>query len=137
MPAVPDVDPPLEDRLARELIVWLTTVRSDGQPQSVPVWFVWDGRSFLIYSQRDKPKLRNMARNPRVSLHLRGTEDGGDIVTIEGTAERASEAQPADRVEPYVFKYRRLIEEYGWTPASFAEDYSEPVRITPTAVRTS
>jgi PPOX class probable F420-dependent enzyme len=133
---VPDIDAAVEGRLAREPIVWLTTVRSDGQPQSVPVWFVWDGTSFLIYSQRDKPKLRNISGNPRVSLHLRGTETGGDIVAIEGAAERAAEAPPADRVEPYVDKYRRLIEGYGWTPASFAEDYSEPVRITPTAVRT-
>ena len=28
-----------ERRLRDEEIVWLTTVRRDGQPQSVPVWF--------------------------------------------------------------------------------------------------
>jgi PPOX class probable F420-dependent enzyme len=137
MPAVPEIDPALEQRLAGELIVWLTTVRADGQPQSVPVWFAWDGRAFLMYSQRDKPKLRNIAGNPKVSLHLRGTETGGDVVVIEGTAERAADVPPADRVEPYIEKYRRLIDEYGWSPASFAEDYSEPIRLTPTAVRTS
>jgi hypothetical protein len=27
-------------RLREELIAWLTTVRSDGQPQSVPVWLL-------------------------------------------------------------------------------------------------
>jgi len=136
MPAVPDIDAAVEGRLAREPIVWLTTVRSDGQPQSVPVWFVGDGSSFLMYSQPNKPKLQNIAGNPKVSLHLRGTETGSDVVAIEGSAERAAGDPPADRVEPYIDKYRRLIEEYGWTPASFAEDYSEPVRITPTVVRT-
>ena len=39
-----------ERRLREEAISWLTTVRADGQPQSVPVWFLWDGGSFLIYS---------------------------------------------------------------------------------------
>jgi PPOX class probable F420-dependent enzyme len=136
MPAVPDIDAALEQRLARELIVWLTTVRADGQPQSVPVWFAWDGRAFLVFSQRDRPKLRNIARNPKVSLHLRGTETGSDVVVIEGMAERAPDLHPADRVEPYIEKYRRLINEYGWSPASFAEDYSEPIRVTPTTVRT-
>lgn len=32
-----------ERRLREERIAWLTTVRADGQPQSVPVWFLWDG----------------------------------------------------------------------------------------------
>jgi hypothetical protein len=36
-----------EGRLREEGIAWLTTVRADGQPQSVPVWFLWDGGSFL------------------------------------------------------------------------------------------
>ena len=40
-----------ERRLREEEIAWLTTVRADGQPQSVPVWFLWDGDAFLIYSQ--------------------------------------------------------------------------------------
>ena len=30
-------------RLREEAISWLTMVRADGQPQSVPVWFLWDG----------------------------------------------------------------------------------------------
>ncbi len=29
-----------ERRLREEEIAWLTTVRSDAQPQSVPVWFL-------------------------------------------------------------------------------------------------
>jgi hypothetical protein len=34
-----------ERRLREEQIAWLATVRSDGQPQSVPVWFFWTARS--------------------------------------------------------------------------------------------
>jgi PPOX class probable F420-dependent enzyme len=133
---VPDVDPSTAKRFADELIVWLTTVRTDGQPQSVPVWFLWEDGSFLIYSQRGKPKLRNIAGNPRVSLHLRGTESGGDVVVVEGTAGHPADAPPADRVDPYVEKYRGEIKGLGWTPESFARDYSESIRVTPNAVRT-
>jgi PPOX class probable F420-dependent enzyme len=82
---VPEIDAEVAGRLARELIVWLTTGRADGQPQSVPVWFLWDQDSFLIYSQPEKPKLGNIASNPKVSLHLRGTETGDDVVMFEGT----------------------------------------------------
>jgi len=37
-----------EGRLREEQIAWMTTVRSDGQPQTVPVWFLWDDEGFLI-----------------------------------------------------------------------------------------
>ncbi len=47
-----------EKRLREEAIIWLTTVRSDGQPQSVPVWFLWEGETFLVYSQPGRQKLR-------------------------------------------------------------------------------
>jgi PPOX class probable F420-dependent enzyme len=133
---VAEIDSALAARFARELIVWLTTVRADGQPQSVPVWFVWEDESFLIYSQRGKPKLRNIEDNPKVSVHLRGTDTGDDVVTIEATATPAHDTPAADRVEHYIRKYSAMIDHYGWTPASFAEDYSEPIRLTPTAVRT-
>jgi PPOX class probable F420-dependent enzyme len=42
-------------RLRDEIIGWLTTVAPDGQPQPIPVWFVWDGdRSIRMYSQPGK-----------------------------------------------------------------------------------
>jgi Pyridoxamine 5'-phosphate oxidase len=31
------------ERLRTDLILWLTTVRPGGQPQSTPVWFHFDG----------------------------------------------------------------------------------------------
>ena len=116
-------------RIAEELVAWLVTVSPAGAPQAVPVWFLWDGAgSVLLYSRPDKPKLRNIAANPRVALHLDGNGRGGDIVVLSGTAS-VTDDPPADRIEEYVAKYRRLIEGNGWTPASFAADYSVPVRI--------
>ena len=41
----------VEQRLREEPIIWLTTVRPDGRPHTVPVWFLWDGETFLIFSQ--------------------------------------------------------------------------------------
>ena len=69
-----------ERRLREEEVAWLTTVRADGQPQSVPLWFLWDGKAFLIYSQQDRQKLKNIGRNPRVGLNLNSNATGGDVV---------------------------------------------------------
>lgn len=124
-----------EERLRSDLIAWLTTVTADGQPQSTPVWFLWEDGTFLIFSRPGKPKLENIAANPKVSVHLRGSEAGDDIATFDGTAELLKDAPPADGVSNYVSKYRRQMEEFGWTPARFAELYSEPIRVTPTEAR--
>ena len=40
-------------RLDEERIIWLTTVSATGVPHPRPVWFWWDGESFLIYSKPD------------------------------------------------------------------------------------
>src|SRR5437667_11024543 len=96
-------------RLRSEEVIWLTTVRADGQPQTSPVWFLWDGERFLIYSRPTSRKVPNIRGNPRVSLNLDGDAEGGDIITIEGTAEIDEQAPLANEVETYVEKYREHI----------------------------
>jgi PPOX class probable F420-dependent enzyme len=116
-------------RLTGELIGWLVTVTPAGAPRPVPVWFLWDGASsLLVYSKPDTPKLRNIAANPRVAVHLDGNGRGGDVVVLSGRA-RVSDDPAADRIDAYIAKYGDLIAGNGWTPASFAAEYSVPVRI--------
>lgn len=124
-----------EERLRSDIIAWLTTVTEDGQPQSTPVWFLWEDGTFLIYSRPGMPKLDNIAANPKVALHLRGTEVGDEIATFDGTAELPTDQPPADQVPNYVAKYREQMKRYDWSPARFAELYSEPIRVTPTEAR--
>lgn len=122
-------------RLAGELVIWLTTVRPSGVPDPSPVWFVRDGDTLLIYSQPGKQKLRNIARNPNVALNFNSTADGGDVVVITGTARVDEQAPPADQLPAYVQKYADEIGGIGMTNASFAQSYSVAVRITPAGVR--
>lgn len=125
----------VDGRLRDAVVIWLTTVRSDGQPQTSPVWFIWDGQSFLIYSRRDSLKVPNIRGNPRVSLNLDGDGGGGAIVTIEGKAHIDEQSPPADEVEPYIQKYREHIRRLGTEPEPFARMYSIPIRVTPTRRR--
>ena len=81
------------ERLQEEEISWMTTVRSDGQSQTVPVWFLWDDGGFLIYSQPNRQKLKNIARNPHVGLNLNSNAQGGDVVRLEGTTPPAAACQ--------------------------------------------
>jgi PPOX class probable F420-dependent enzyme len=125
-----------ERRLRSERIGWLTTVASDGTPQPNPVWFVWDGETLLMYSIPNQAKLANIARNPRVSLHLDSKSHGDSIVIATGTAAVDESAPPLNKNRDYLAKYRTEIERLGLgSPAKMARQYSVPVRITPKKVR--
>ena len=76
----------VKGRLRREKVIWLTTVDAQNAPQPRPVWFHWDGRTLLIFSENGKAKLRHIARNPAVSLNFNTDQDGGDIAVFFGTA---------------------------------------------------
>ncbi len=75
-------------RLRKERIIWLTTVDSTGDdaPWPRPVWFHWDGRTVLIFSQKSKAKLRHISHNPRVALNFNTDREGGDVAVIVGDA---------------------------------------------------
>ncbi len=123
-----------ERRLREERLAWLVTVRADGTPEPIPVWFLWDGETILVYSQPGTRKLRNVARNPRVAFHLDGDGLGGDIVVVIGEA-RVSDDPPADEVPDYVAKYTWGFERNRWTAKEFASDYSVPIRVTVSGLR--
>jgi PPOX class probable F420-dependent enzyme len=126
-------------RAARHLeddqIVWLTTVGPDGTPQPSPVWFLWNGDTVLIQSQLSTPKLRNIEQRPRVSLHFNCTPNGGDVVILTGDAWVDAGASPVDLDPAYVDKYAGGLQSIGMTPEAFVQDYSVPIRIKPTALR--
>jgi PPOX class probable F420-dependent enzyme len=124
-----------EARLRDEKIAWLTTVRSDGQPQSSPVWFLWRDGEIVVYSKPTTQKVRNIRANAKVAIHLRDVDEGSDILSIEGTAEIDESYPPAAAIPPYVTKYRAMIADIKMDPDSFAKSYSVPVRIRPTKIR--
>lgn len=131
----PDAARALEARLRDEVVVWITTVRGDGQPQSSPVWFVWDGEEFLVFAEPGSPKVSNVRVNPLVSLHLNSDREGGEVATFEGAARIEDGAPAPHRVSAYLEKYGEGIAGLDMTPEEFGLDYSTPIRIRPSRVR--
>ena len=129
------IDPEAEKRLNEETVIWLTTVNPKGQPQTSPVWFVWDGVTFLIYSMPISPKVPNIRNNPRVSLNLDGDGKGGGIVSIEGDAAIDERAPLVSEANAYVDKYVELIRGMNTEVEPFSQLYSTAIRVTPTRSR--
>jgi PPOX class probable F420-dependent enzyme len=124
------LDSHLRSRLRKEVVIWLATSGRDGSPHVVPVWFWWDGESFLIYSVPGR-KVRDIEANSKVQLHLNSNAEGGDVVRVEGTARILAGHEPAYRVPTYIRKYRELIKGYGWTPKVFSDLYHVAIRVEP------
>lgn len=122
-------------RLQEERIGWLTTVDSNGTPQPRPVWFLWDGETFLIYSRANTYKIRHIQARPQVSLNLDGDGLGGDIIIFTGKAWLDENAIPANELPAYIEKYKAGMKRINMTPAQFAEAYPVAIRITPAKVR--
>ena len=120
----------VRERLENEPVIWMTTVRGDGQPQSSVIWFLLEGDEILMYSKDGTIRNRNVVVNPKVSFNLEGNGRGGDVVTIEGTARIDSDTPSADKHEVYVAKYRSFMERNGWTPEDFASRYPVAIRTT-------
>jgi PPOX class probable F420-dependent enzyme len=121
-------------RLKEDIVIWLVTVRPDGTPEPSPVWFYWDGESFMIYSLRDTAREKNLNRNPRVALHFDSTR-GGDVVIFTGEAQIEEDAMPAKDHRGYVEKYAAEFTRIGSTPERFSLRYSLPMRVRPTKLR--
>lgn len=133
--SIRELTPHEQDRLVREDVIWLTTIRDDGQPMPTPVWFLWNGRDFLIYSQPNQRKIKNIQRHPLVSLNLNTNEAGDDVIIIMGEAEISPGTPSALDNQPYLEKYRSGIQAIQMTPESFSQDFSTAIRVRPVSIR--
>jgi len=65
----------------------LATVRPDGRPHAVPLWFAVDGDDVLINVSADSAKGRAIAHEPRVTLSVHEDVPPYSFLMVEGTAE--------------------------------------------------
>ncbi len=118
--------------LDAEPVVWLSTVRPDGTPHLVPIWFSWDGETVLIASKPQAKKVANLRANPRVMLALGEPDEDFDVGLLEGIAE-ILEAPAADVLPPgHLRKYRDQMAEIGLSREEFLRAYSLVIRVRPT-----
>ena len=125
----------IQRRLQNDKIIWLTTVAADGTPQPNPVWFLWDGESFLFYSQPKSHRLKNIARNNRVSLNLEAGEWGDDVVVFTGTARLDPDAPPWHQFPGAVDKYKEGARQLGQPLEQLASAYTVAYRVYPERIR--
>ena len=119
----------------KPLLAVITTVNPDGSPQATPVWYDYDGETFWFTSHSGRVKVRNIRRNPKVSLVVVDTSGYGTPLIVSGTAEIVEEGAQ-DATERVSIRYEG--EEKGRASAQSLAQYAQSigrhrviVRITP------
>jgi len=64
----------------------IATVRKDGRPHVVPIWFTLDGNTLLFTTGDTSVKAVNMRRDPRVTICVDDETPPYTYIMIEGTA---------------------------------------------------
>lgn len=85
---------------ARMAYVW-----TDGTPRVIPIWFHWDGREFVMATPSKAPKLKALAKNPKVSLTIDDNNFPHKVLLVRGTAK----LQPVSGIVP---EYALAVERY-------------------------
>ncbi|MFO7681525.1 MAG: pyridoxamine 5'-phosphate oxidase family protein [Chloroflexota bacterium] len=70
--------------LEQPIIVRFTTIRPDGYPHTVPVWFMLDGDDLLVFSLRETRKVKNALVDAKGCFSIGGDPAGSDSYLIDG-----------------------------------------------------
>lgn len=104
------------DRFPTERNIWLATVRPDGRPHLIPIWYVVHAEVYYICTAPGSVKARNIAHNARVTLAL---EDGDKPFIVEG------EASPVEAPSAVIAAFKS---KYDWDITT-DEHYTQTYRI--------
>ena len=91
----------VEEFLARERTITVTTLRPDGSPVAHPLWFVALEGCVYIDTRANSLKHRNILNDPRVCAVVESGESYLELrgVRIEGACQPVSDADEIDRVQ--------------------------------------
>jgi PPOX class probable F420-dependent enzyme len=109
-------DSRIQGFLATKEIAVLATVQADGAPLAMPMWFVHGSTSLTMISVADTQKVRNLRRDPRVSVVAEAVSGSGEIrgLVVQGRIEFLADG-PGRRalIDRFHAKYRRLEKLWG------------------------
>jgi hypothetical protein len=78
--------PASQELLNSKIPARLAYIATDGTPRVVPIWFHWNGHDFIMASPPKAPKLKALARNPKVSLTIDDNTFPHKVLLVRGTA---------------------------------------------------
>ena len=97
--------PASQELLHSKIPARLAYVWADGTPRVIPIWFHWNGHEIVMASPEKAPKLKALAKNPKVSLTIDDNVFPHKVLLIRGTAR-------LEKVQGIVPEYVKAAERY-------------------------
>ncbi len=113
--------PASQELLHSKIPARLAYVWTDGSPRVVPIWFHWNGHDIVMASPPKAPKLKALAKNPKVALTIDDNVFPHKVLLIRGTAR----LEPVNGIVP---EYEAAAARY-FDPA-LAEGWLKQLRAT-------
>lgn len=76
----------------------LATVREDGRPHVVPIWFILRDGHIVFNTSETSVKARNLSRDPRAALSVDDQTPPYTFVTVEGTASLSADDPDLEQI---------------------------------------
>jgi PPOX class probable F420-dependent enzyme len=76
-----------EEFLAEPHVGVVASLRQDGRPYTVPVWFLWDGEHIWLTGTDSRVWCRQIMADPRVSLCVEAMAPVAGHIGIDGSSE--------------------------------------------------
>ena len=73
--------------LGRPLIAHVTSLRMDGSPHTVPVWYQYADGRFYVFTPSRSVKVRNLLRDPRLTISIASEDEPYRYVVADGVAD--------------------------------------------------
>jgi PPOX class probable F420-dependent enzyme len=68
-------------------VAFVSTIGPRGEPQTTPLWFLWEGGVVRFSLVEGRQKLRNLRRDPRISVVVVDPADPTWYVELRGVAD--------------------------------------------------
>lgn len=101
------------DLLESTALAHVATIGPNGEPQSNPVWFGWDGNHLLFSQTKTRQKYRNVQREPRIALSIVDPNNPYRYLELRGRVVRIDEDPNLDFINSMAKKYLGQ-ERYPW-----------------------
>ena len=79
-------DPLGQDLLRTNKLARLAYLGGDGYPRVIPIGFYWNGAQIIVCTATNAPKVRALARNPKVALTIDTDTQPPHVLLVRGTA---------------------------------------------------
>jgi PPOX class probable F420-dependent enzyme len=76
----------MEPLLQSTAIAFVSTIGRHGEPQTTPLWFLWEGDALRFSLVEGRQKLRNLRRDPRLSVVVVDPAHPTRYIELRGTA---------------------------------------------------